>query len=150
MTLKTNYLRAIVATYASVAIFAGFVAFIGWWKTRQVGLELFADILAIGGTFMSIGVCFMFVPQKISYDADGFSCKMALRKTRVFAWHQLVAYGNAYNVFLLKFEGEPTLQISNYGFRRKDWKEFVGLLASTFPEKKCSFWIGTVPMLRRR
>lgn len=150
ITLRPNYPRAALTTYMWAAVFAAFVSGVGHEKGAPLSLQPFLSIFVLGGTFMAIGVCVMFVPRELSYGSDGFSCRMLIQGTHSFAWDKLVAYGSGHNVFLLKFEGRQALQISSYGFKKTEWNEFLSLLKSTFPEKKCSFWLGPIPMIRKK
>ena len=150
MTLRPNYLRAIGVTYFFVAVFAAVVFAGARLQGLSENLGPLIGLVLLGGTFLTIGVCVMFVPRELRYDAKGFSCRMIVQGTRAFGWDQLVAYGRGNNVFLLKFEGCPALQISGYGFASKDWKEFKEFLGRSFPEKKCSIWIGPMPVIRKR
>lgn len=150
IVLRTDYLRAAGITYVWVAIFAAFATGIGHEKGAPLSLETFMGILLWGGTFMALAVCIMFVPRELSYDSEGFSCRMLLQGTHSYAWEKLDAYGSGNNVFLLKFEGKQALQICSYGFKKAEWNELLLLLKSTFPEKKCSVWIGPIPLRRKK
>ena len=150
MTLKPNYLRAVVVTY----LWIGSFSLIGFAINRARGLPDDFDALTrfvmMGGAFMSVGASVMFVPRELTYDADGFSCRMIVQGSHDYTWDQLEAYGSGNAVLLLKFEGRQALQVSSFGFRRNEWKEFRTFLKQTFPKRRCWIWLGPIPLMRKR
>jgi hypothetical protein len=150
MTLKPNYLRAVAITYLWIGAFSVVAFAFNRARAEPVALDQLVGFVILGGTFMAVAVCVMFVPRELRYDSDGFACRMIIQGKHSFGWDKLEAYGSGHNVFLLKFKGHQALQISSFGFRTNEWKEFKAHLKRDFPNKKCWIWLGPKPLMRNR
>ena len=150
MILRPNYLRAAVTTYIWIGAFAAFIFVVNRMRGTPMQTDDLLSIVAIGGTFMAAAISVMFVPRELRYDSEGFSCRMMIQGSRTFSWEKLEAYGRGNNVFLLKFEGHQAIQISGFGFRRSEWKNFKDYIKTAFPEKKCWVWLGPKPLIRKK
>jgi hypothetical protein len=150
MTLKPSYLRAVAATYFWIG--ALYLAALVIKQVYAFPLESneWITFVVFGGALMAAGVCVMFVPRELTYDAQGFSCRMIVQGSHAFSWDKLEAYGSGKNVFLLKYQGHQAIQISGFGFRAQDWKQFKAFLKQTYPKKKCWIWLGPKPLMWKR
>jgi hypothetical protein len=148
MTLKPNYLRAFLKTFAWVAgLIAVYEYAVPLLQGKAVKLDDVIAMMVIGGAFLGVGAAVMFTPQEITWDADRISIRALFPGPGEFEWKQLEAwspYGNG--TFLIKFEGKQAFQISPSGFRSDDWKGFRSFLELRFREKKTWLWIGVRPI----
>ena len=53
-------------------------------------------------------------------------------------------------LFMIQLERHPTQLIFESAFARGEWRAFVGELESRFPERKASFYAGTLLFGRRK
>lgn len=148
MTLKPDYLRAAIRTYLALGVFAAIVLAGGFLQSALTAAFQLAGIVAGVGTFFAVCVGVMFVPRELRYDERTFYCRMILQGTVGATWDELEAYGRGRGVFLMQFKGMPqAIQVSGYGFPAKEWRKFVDFLGTTFPDKKCTRWLGPIPIL---
>jgi hypothetical protein len=148
MTLKPNYLRAIIKTFlwffALIAIISCIVPYFQDKEVRASDILPWAPLM---GVVFGIFVAVFFTPREITWDDESIKIRALFPGSGDFKWRQLEAwspYGRG--TFLIKFEGKQAFQIAPAGFRSADWKVFRSFLQSRFPEKKTSMWLGVMPV----
>jgi hypothetical protein len=107
-----------------------------WWSPGYVA-SLIIPLLV-----MPTAVCLMLVPRRIQWSAIEFTVEPRFGRPQTLPWTQLYAYGSGNNVFLIQFTGVSTFQIFAGAFSRDEWRAFRSFLATNYPDKKASFWLG--------
>jgi len=147
MTLKPNRRRAFLKTFVLVSIFISIMTLVVRLSSGafEMGDVLFFTIVV--GTISGLMGAFLFTPEEMTWDDEGFRIRMTFPGSAEYAWGQLEAYSPfGRGLFLIKFEGKQAFQIDSAGFRTAEWGAFQQFLRQNFPTKKAWLWAGTLPM----
>jgi hypothetical protein len=147
MTIYPSRIRAFIKTFFWVFISVVVVMFlIPVLLAQTVQLSDVLSVASIGGVFLGLFVSIAFTPKEISWDDEGIKLAAVFPGSGEYTWQQLEAYGSGRGVFLLKFEGRQSFQISPSGFSSSDWRSFQGFIKNHFPDKKVWIWLGSTPV----
>jgi len=113
-----------------------------WQEGSWPATEFYVSF-AIALTLVPAGMCLIMVPKRITLTEDWLTIEWPFGRTVAVPIDELERYMQA-RVFMIQLEQHPTQLIYGGAFARSDWRAFVRELESRFPERKASFYAGTL------
>lgn len=149
MTLRVNFLRAVLKVVLAVLLILSAAAVYGRWQNvhwpeRDFYLSFIPAVI-----LAPIGALAVVVPKSITLTEDSLTIVWPFRPTVSSALDELEYFMQA-RLLMIQFERAKTQLIYPGGFRRGEWRAFVRELESRFPDRKAHGHVGFLMFGRRK
>ena len=149
MTLRASIPRALIHAAAGILLIALIGAgTIRWQQGRWPATDFYVSFL-IALVLVPVAVCIIVVPRSITLTVDTLRIEWPFRRTVAVPTDELEHYMQG-RLFMIQLEQHPTQLIYDGAFPRRDWRAFTRELESRFPDRKASFYAGTLLYGRRK
>ena len=149
MTIRASLPCALSRIAISIAV----IAAIGlvWTRLQEHRWpdSYFYVSFAVAFALLAAGSCLIIIPRSITLTDDSLSIDWPFRRKVTVPLDELEAYMQA-RLFMIQLERHPTQLIFEGAFARGEWRTFTRELESRFPDRKASFYAGTLLFGRRK
>jgi hypothetical protein len=149
MTLRVNFLRAVLKVVLAVLLILAAAAVYGRWQNGHWPERDFYLSFIPAFILVPIAALLVVVPKNITLTEDSLTIVWPFRRTVSSGLDELEYFMQA-RLFMIQFESAQTQLIDPGGFRRREWRAFVRELESRFPDRKAQGHVGFLMFGRRK